>query len=142
MQEFWIRVASTWMVILILLGYNITLDARSKEEEIARLNVMVAGTQSETEEAVAGYKDGNYTGEAEGFGGRISVEVTVESGQITGINMLSAEGEDGAYLSMAEEVITDILDAQSTEVDSVSGATFSSNGIKEAVKQALDKAVE
>lgn len=142
MQEFWVRVVSTMMIVGILFVYNTTLEQRSKDEEIAKLNAMVASTQKESEEAATDSKDGTYTGEADGFGGKISVEVVIEKGKMTKIDILLAEGEDGAYLTMAKEVIPAILENQSPEVDSISGATFSSNGIKEAVKQALQKAVK
>ena len=67
---------------------------------------------------------------------------TVEpfSDEITSINVVSAPGEDSAYLSQAESVIDSILSAQSTDVDTVSGATFSSTGILNAVDDALGKA--
>ena len=86
------------------------------------------------------YKDGTYTGEADGYGGTIQVEVTLASDEITSINVVSAPGEDSAYLSQAENVIDSILSAQSTDVDTVSGATFSSTGILNAVDEALGKA--
>ena len=79
------------------------------------------------------YKDGTYTGEAEGYGGTTGDE-------ITSINVVSAPGEDSAYLTQAESVIDSILSAQSTDVDTVSGATFSSTGILNAVDAALGKA--
>ena len=63
------------------------------------------------------YKDGTYTGEAEGYGGTIQVEVTLTGDEITSINVVSAPGEDSAYLSQAESVIDSILSAQSTDVD-------------------------
>lgn len=86
------------------------------------------------------YKDGTYTGEADGYGGTIQVEVTLASDEIISINVVSAPGEDSAYLSQAESVIDSILSAQSTDVDTVSGATFSSTGILNAVDEALGKA--
>ena len=86
------------------------------------------------------YKDGTYTGEADGYGGTIQVEVTLASDEITSINVVSAPGEDSAYLSQAESVIDSILSAQSTDVDTVSGATFSSTGILNAVDDALGQA--
>lgn len=86
------------------------------------------------------YKDGTYTGEADGYGGTIQVEVTLASDEITSINVVSASGEDSAYLSQAESVIDSIISAQSTDVDTVSGATFSSTGILNAVDDALGKA--
>lgn len=144
MQEFWIRVVSTIAVVGILLGYNVKLEERSKDEEIAKLNAQLESAQDDESDETAGglYADGSYTGEADGFGGTISVEVLVEEGEIIEINILSADGEDGAYLSMAEDIIPAIIDAQSAEADTVSGATFSSTGIRNAVKEALEKAVK
>ena len=70
------------------------------------------------------------------------MEVTVEGGSITDISIISAGKEDGAYLSMAEDIIPKIIDAQSADVDTISGATFSSTGIKNAVTQALEEAAK
>ena len=143
MKELWIRTVSLIMVAAALLGYNTVLEAREKDEEIAKLSAQLeASFQTGDSEAVGRkYKDGTYTGEADGFGGMISVEVKIEDQIITEVNILSAEKEDGAYLSMAEDIIPKILESQSADVDTISGATFSSTGIKEASAQALEKAV-
>ena len=131
-------------IVGVLLGYNSVLDARAKEDEIARLSAQIAGNgQSDSENGDStNYKDGTYTGEADGFGGTIQVEVKIEKNKIAEINVVSAEKEDGAYLSMAKDIIPKIIDAQSADVDTVSGATFSSTGIKNASEQALEKAVK
>ena len=141
MREFWIRVVSLIMVVGILVGYNSVLDAREKNEEIAKLKAQVMETQS-AESNDSNYKDGTYQGEAEGFGGTVAVEVKVEKGKITAIEIVSAQKEDGAYLSMAKDIIPKIIEAQSTYVDTISGATFSSTGIKDASQEALEKAVK
>lgn len=144
MREFWVRLVSMLAIVGILLGYNSVLDARAKEDEIARLSAQVAGSgQSDSENGNStNYKDGTYTGEADGFGGTIRVEVKIEKSKIAEINVVSAEKEDGAYLSMAKDIIPKIIDAQSADVDTISGATFSSTGIKNASEQALEKAVK
>ena len=85
------------------------------------------------------YLDGIYTAEAMGFEGEITVQVTVAEDKITDITLLSAEDEE-EYLSQAKQVIPAILDGQSPNVDAVSGATYSSTGILNAVKLALAKA--
>ena len=141
MREFWIRVVSLIMVGGILVGYNSVLDAREKNEEIAKLKAQVTETQS-AESNDSNYKDGTYQGEAEGFGGTVAVEVKVEKGKIIAIEIVSAQKEDGAYLSMAKDIIPKIIEAQSTDVDTISGATFSSTGIKNASQEALEKAVK
>ena len=83
--------------------------------------------------------DGIYTAEAMGFEGEITVQVTVAEDKITDITLLSAEDEE-EYLSQAKQVIPAILEGQSPNVDAVSGATYSSTGILNAVKLALAKA--
>jgi uncharacterized protein with FMN-binding domain len=88
------------------------------------------------------YEDGTYEGTGAGFGGDITVKVTIEADVITEIQVLSAEGEDPAYYSQAESVLEEILACQDTAVDTVSGATFSSSGLIEATRQALEKAVK
>lgn len=86
------------------------------------------------------YKDGTYTGSGQGFGGTIEIQVTLKDDEITDIQVTSASGEDSAYLSQGEGVISSIISAQSTDVDTISGATFSSTGILNAVNDALGKA--
>lgn len=144
MREFWVRLVSMLAIVGVLLGYNSVLDVRAKEDEIARLSAQVAGNgQSDSGNGgSANYKDGTYTGEADGFGGTIQVEVKIEKSKIAEINVISAEKEDGAYLSMAKDMIPKIIDAQSADIDTISGATFSSTGIKNASEQALEKAVK
>ena len=143
MREFWVRLVSMLAIMGVLLGYNSVLDVRAKEDEIARLSAQVAGNgQSDSENGGStNYKDGTYTGEADGFGGPIQVKVTVENGEITDIEVVSAEKEDGAYLTMAMDVIPNLIEAQSADVDTISGATFSSTGIINAVEAALEEAV-
>ena len=144
MREFWVRLVSMLAIVGVLLGYNSVLDVRAKEDEIARLSAQVAGNgQSDSGNGGStNYKDGTYTGEADGFGGTIQVEVKIEKNMIAEINVVSAEKEDGAYLSMAKDIIPKIIDAQSADIDTISGATFSSTGIKNASEQALEKAVK
>lgn len=86
------------------------------------------------------YKNGTYEGSGTGYGGTITVQVTMEDDTITAVSVVSAPGEDSAYISQGENVISSILSEQSTDVDTISGATFSSTGILEAVNDALSKA--
>lgn len=87
-----------------------------------------------------GYKDGTYQGSGTGFGGTITVEVTISGGKIASITILSAAGETASYFASAQGVISRIISGQTPNVDAVSGATYSSNGIIQAVQNALAKA--
>ena len=88
------------------------------------------------------WSDGSYTAKGDGFGGLESVEVTVEieSGKIisvTGKNYRDTDTEPGKYYNAAVALYNVILENQSIDVDAVSGATYSSNGIKDAAAKAL-----
>lgn len=97
-------------------------------------------TTPTTEVSEGGYKDGTYQGSGTGFGGTITVQVTVSGGKITAVDILSASGETGSYFASAQGVVSKVLSSQSPNVDAVSGATYSSNGIIQAVQNALSQA--
>ena len=97
-------------------------------------------TTPTTEVPEGGYKDGTYQGSGTGFGGTITVQVTVSGGKITAVDILSASGETGSYFASAQGVVSKVLSSQSPNVDAVSGATYSSNGIIQAVHNALSQA--
>ena len=86
------------------------------------------------------WKDGTYTGSGKGFGGTISVKVTVKDGKISAIDVTSASGETASYFSKTKGIIPKMISGQTTNVDAASGATYSSNGIITAVRNALSKA--
>lgn len=97
-------------------------------------------TTPTTEVPEGGYKDETYQGSGTGFGGTITVQVTVSGGKITAVDILSASGETGSYFASAQGVVSKVLSSQSPNVDAVSGATYSSNGIIQAVQNALSQA--
>lgn len=84
------------------------------------------------------YKDGEYEGIGKGFKGDVKVKVKISSGKIENIDVVS-NIDDYEYFIKAKEIIKDIISSQSTDVNVVSGATFSSNGILDAVDDALSK---
>lgn len=86
-----------------------------------------------------GYKDGTYTGTGTGFGGPLTVQVVVKDGKIASIE-ITDNNDDASYLNKAKALISKIISTQSTNVDTVSGATYSSVGIINAVRKALEKA--
>ena len=82
--------------------------------------------------------DGTFTGTAQGYGGPVISQVTIENGYIAKVEIVGHAGETPAYYSQAERLTQDIVDAQTTTVDTVSGATFSSAGILNSTTQALE----
>ena len=97
-----------------------------------------ATSVAQVEDASA-YKDGTYYGTGTGFGGTLKVQVDISGGKIAAIQIL--ENNDGSeYISKASSIINAIISGQSTNVDTVSGATYSSVGIIQAVRDALSQA--
>ena len=84
-------------------------------------------------------KDGEYEGTATGYGGPLTVRITIKDGKLTDIKVIS-HTETPEYFNRASAVIGNILRSGNVNVDSVSGATISSNAIKKAVADALQKA--
>lgn len=117
-----------------------TENADGTENTDSTDNIEKPDSVDSTDTADQVYKDGTYTGDGQGFGGNIQVQITIADDTLTDIQVVSAEKEDSAYLSQGKAVIDRILEAQSTDVDTVSGATFSSTSILMAVEDALGKA--
>jgi uncharacterized protein with FMN-binding domain/polyferredoxin len=112
-------------------------------ENNSQASAVTSGTQTTTETtmtaagAYADLADGTYTGSGNGFSGTTTVAVSVKNGYITDVTITSAADEK-EYLDRASStVISEILRTQSPDVDAVSGATYSSNGIISAVRAAL-----
>ena len=108
--------------------------------EVEAANREVRRQMADAENA-SPYADGVYEGTAEGFGGPVSVEVTIDGGDITGIRLLDVSGEDPAYLTQVESLLDQIMLTQGVNVDTISGATFTSKGLIHAVTEALRKAL-
>ena len=98
-----------------------------------------SSTSVQAVEDPSAYKDGTYYGTGTGFGGTLKVKVEISGGKITSIQIM--ENQDGSeYISKASALINTIIQNQSTNVDTVSGATYSSVGIIQAVRNALSQA--
>ena len=118
-------------------------DAAEKKDVTKKKDNTKKTTDTEAELVVAvgsgsfELADGTYEGSGTGFGGTITVSVVLKDKTIQSISIVSAPGEDAAFLNRAKGVIDRIIASQSVDVDTVSGATFSSKGILAAVKNAL-----
>ncbi|SEW04629.1 FMN-binding protein [[Clostridium] fimetarium] len=99
-----------------------------------------AAEQSQTTVVNQIYQDGTYEGSGTGFRGTTKVSVTIENDKITKITTVSYRDDKQYYDRAFSTVTKKIVSSQSTTVDSVSGATYSSKGIMAAVENALSQA--
>lgn len=94
------------------------------------------GTQSK-------WNDGTFTGEAEGHNGTVKVNVTIKSGKIDKVEVVEHKETPGICDVALERIPKAIIEKQGVEgVDTVSGATYTSKAIIEAVKSALEQAAK
>lgn len=108
-------------------------ESRSNSESDSSL-AEIAAVQD-----ASAYKDGTYYGTGKGFAGNIKVKVDIAGGKISAISIVSTKDGD-SYVKSASSLLDTIVEKQSTNVDTVSGATFSSRGIIAAVRNALSQA--
>lgn len=144
---FWSKAISLVLVLVVLFSYQHVAIARAavvaeNEAKIAETEAYNREILRQIQEASEIYVPGTYEGEGQGFGGAIRVRVTVSATDITDIAVLSHANEDQTYYVLAESLVDTIVQRQTTDVDTVSGATFSSLGILDAVNAALKQAVK
>ena len=135
-KNFLLRAVNLLLILGVLWQYQQVALVRAaavsqRKQEIAEVeayNASVLQAQS------------TYEGSAFGFGDVIRVSVTIQSGKMTDIAVLDASGEDKPYYKQALPLLDEMLEVQSAEVDTVSGATLTAEGLIGAVEDALGKA--
>ena len=126
------------IIILVLTAgivYAVMSTGGSKKTEKAKTETQNSETSTKDTEL----KDGEYEGTAKGYGGDITVKVTIKDGKISDIKVVS-QNETPGYYENGVKVLDKIIKANSTEVDSIAGATVTSDALKLAVQRALVKA--
>ena len=86
------------------------------------------------------YTAGTYEGTAQGFGGSITVQLTVEDGKIVAVTATGEAESSPAIGNDLTSLADQLLAAQGTEIDGVTGATVTTDAVKEAAAKALAEA--
>ena len=147
-KNFLLRAVNLLLILGVLWQYQQVALVRAaavsqRKQEIAEVeaynaSVLQAQSAAEAEQSQSGYRDGTYEGSAYGFGDVIRVSVTIQNGKMTYI--ADQNGEDKPYYKQALPLLDEMLAVQSAEVDTVSGATLTAEGLIGAVEDALGKA--
>ena len=133
-------VAAAATAVLFALPRTVPVLAAVPERLTAVVEQPAEAASSEAEEEALPklpYADGVYVGSSRGYGGAVRVQVTMENGSITEVEILSASHETKQFLRRAKRLLTTVVETQSWEVDAVSEATYTSRGILGAVQNAL-----
>lgn len=86
------------------------------------------------------YTPGDYTATAKGYGGDVTVTMTFDANSITNVTIAGDSETAGIGSNAVEQMPQQILDAQSAEVDGVSGATFTSTAVRTAAADCIAQA--
>ena len=126
----------------VLIGVGVTCATIMVSQLLIAGNLAkekTADSVKKTAENDAGgnFQNGIYTGTGEGYRGKVTVTVKVADGKITEL-VLDDYADDKSYMDRAKNrIFQEMISRQNTDVDAVSGATYSSNGLIEAVNKAL-----
>ena len=85
--------------------------------------------------------DGSFEGSAKGYGGQVKMRVAIENGYIDAVEIVDASSEDQAWLDMCVGLPAKIVKEQTTSIDVVSGATYTSAGMLNGATEALQKSM-
>ena len=145
-KNFLLRAVNLLLILGVLWQYQQVALVRAaavsqRKQEIAEVEAYNASVlQAQSAAQAEQSQSGTYEGSAFGFGDVIRVSVTIQSGKMTDIAVLDASGEDKPYYKQALPLLDEMLAVQSAEVDTVSGATLTAEGLIGAVEDALGKA--
>ena len=127
------RYISLVSVIFISLGLYIYLTDTVKEESTDKIVEATTTSDSST------VKDGTYSATCFGYAGDITVEIKIENGEVTNITLPNYEDEND-YKHFSEELIAQLRQNPLADIDTVSGATFSTQAVIDAYNEALKQA--
>jgi uncharacterized protein with FMN-binding domain len=133
-----IATVATALVMCFVISYGILGNVNNISSNVTDVQASpdVSVSVAQTGETEKTHADGIYTGSGMGNSGKITVEVEIKDNKIVSVKVVS-QHEDEPYWSWASEIIDDIISSNSTKVDAVSGATYSSEVILDAVEDAL-----
>lgn len=136
--------------ISMLLGLSLAVSTvisgcTAKSAEVKETDSSVETTETgqpeqETVEEKGSYTAGTYSATAKGFGGDVTVTITVGEKYITDVRIEGNQETDGIGSKAVDELGSVIKEAQSWQVDGVSGATVTSNAVKAAAEEAIAQA--
>lgn len=122
----------TTLIIVLAITFFVVLETK----------LLVGGSAAEPALGANGYVAGEYIGTGTGNNGPIKVKVTFSDTEILSVEVIEHGETVGIYEPAVEQVPAAIVSAQDYEVDGVSGATMTSDGIMKAVKDAMEQAAK
>ena len=124
-----------WFAIVFIIPFYYKVSSFTYAQEVDSIIVNSSSISLDS----GNFKDGVYVGEGTGYKSIIKVKLKIKNGKMEDVKVISHD-ETNSYAKIPVEVIPNkILDSQSTNVDVITGATWTSNGIIDSVNNALNK---
>jgi uncharacterized protein with FMN-binding domain len=134
-------VAATVLFYNHIIELNDALQTANRTIEQAAMTIESMSSGEDVEVLRGKYDDGTYTGTAQGYGGPITVQVSIVNGYISTLEIVSADYEDAPYYNAAIDILDDVVATQGPDVDVVAGATVTCDGIINALREAFSAAL-
>ena len=100
-----------------------------------------SATAAAAENVTGTFKDGEYEGSGNGINGKINVKVIIKDGKIENVEIVSHAETEGLGGAALPKYVSQTIEKQNLDIDVVTGVTVTLDGYKEAVNEALSKAV-
>jgi len=126
------------LILCAVLLFSMVACADDNKENVGDTGTKNTGTNGTGANGTGAKSENELTGTAKGYGGDVTVTVTVDGDDILSVEAVGEKETEGVGSKAIEELPVKIEEADSTEVDAVAGATVTSNAIKEAVDKALE----
>ncbi len=120
------------LIVVLFIAFFVVLETK----------LLAGGSQAESPLGANGYNAGEYIGTGNGNNGEIKVKVTFSDTEIVSVEVVEHGESAGICEPAIEQLPEQIINAQSFKVDAVSGATMTSNGVMQAVKDAMGQAAK
>lgn len=135
-RVFLVKAVNVAAVVLLVCGFSLWASQTAAADAAVQQQITEAERAANRGSFAT---DGVFTGSAQGYGGPVNMQVSIKNGYIDDVQVVSAPNEDAPYLSQAVKLLDDIKNEQTVNVDTVSGCTYSSVGILNGTKEALEK---
>lgn len=128
------------MILVLAMVFVLAACGTKETEKPAEQNNPASETKNEVTTSKGNLTPGTYSGEFQGMGGKVKVEVTVDENKITNIKVLDNYETPGVGTAAIEKLPKEIIERQTLAVDIITGATLTSNAVLASVEDCLKQA--
>lgn len=134
------RLGGNAVADIMVFGRQAGIQASAYAETKDKKDLVLPETKAAQPTVKGDFKDGTYEASAKGRNGELNVQVIVTDGSISEINVLQHSETAGIFDGVVRDMLPEVIQKQSVQVDTIGGATISSNAVLEAIAAALAQA--